>query len=102
VFEFAPKATRVEGFTPRFSCYALAPGAEHGPSFAFVRSPGSDESAVLAALKAGLATSRVMPGAPLVVVDLKEGPRADRYALEAMRRIASETIKAVQRRQCTS
>jgi hypothetical protein len=109
VVGFSPQGVQIRGFTPRFQCYALAPGVERIPMLlagadgvAFVRSPGSDERDVLAALKAGLPSSKVMPGAPLMVVDFQAGPQADRSALDAMRTIAQGTLKVIQQRWTAS
>jgi hypothetical protein len=103
VLQFSPQGVLIRGFTPRFHCYVLAPGVERiaillagADGVVFVRSPGADELDVLAALKAGLPSSKVMPGAPLMVVDFQKGPRADRSALDAMRTIAQGTLKVVQ------
>jgi hypothetical protein len=100
---FSPQGVQIRGFTPRFHCYTLAPGVERVPTLlkgadgvAFVRSPGADEPNALAALEAAL-PGNVMPGAPLVVVDFHDDPRADRAALDVMRTVARQTLEAVQR-----
>ncbi len=103
IVPFTPQGTQINGFTPRLHCYALASGMERIPMLlagadgvAFVRSPNSDESDALAALKAVL-PSDVSPGAPLVVVDFRDGPGAERSTIDALRRVTRETLAVVKR-----